>query len=309
MRLEYRFILAIGLSCYLVQAADQKETLREQWIALAHDLSLGKIGYFHWLPTDVQANIFSRIHPEPTLDDWYSNNLLCIKNITVHHLIVSFDIKGDRLAYMSSQKEKPGCYKPYWINLTTSDFDSPCELGADIEHVAKEVPRAEWCGDAILFEGEAPGTNGLPQKNLYAVNIFGKCIGSYPCAYVSELAPGDTWKAHKLNSHLVILQCANFRNKYRFYKISDAIKENPRIFSSLPHFRTFSWNPLISQLSVYSHLANEACLLSVGSDSLSYFSKETQAISFESKPYFSQDGTRIYAKSLCELVEFQIFPT
>ncbi len=121
------FLLSLLQTLTFVAADTQKNSMVAEWIVLAHNLHRGNSGYFHTLPLDIQTNIFSRIHPAPSLDDWQSNNMLCVKSIVVPYCIKNFDINGDRLAFITPKKDKDNQFQPGWIDLNTNRCRMLCE--------------------------------------------------------------------------------------------------------------------------------------------------------------------------------------
>lgn len=174
------FALQWLISCLFLVAADvqekPKQSLVERWIQLAQDLHAGKIGYFHKLPLEVQENIFSRIHPSPSLDDWRSNNALCVRTMVVPHEIVSFDLKGDRFAYMSPRMILNGCdkdkYLPHWIDLQTGEHRVLCEKGEGYDGSFGKFPAIQLCDDVAIVEEFSP-------KHFSGISLFDKPLPDY----------------------------------------------------------------------------------------------------------------------------------
>lgn len=122
------FFLSLFYALSCVAADTQKSSMVAEWIVLAHNLRRGNSGYFHTLPLDIQTNIFSRIHPAPSLDDWQSNNMLCVKSLTVPHCIMNFDINSHHLVFVASQIPCEGAsYGIHSLDFKTNTLSQHCQ--------------------------------------------------------------------------------------------------------------------------------------------------------------------------------------
>ena len=332
MFLQRGIVCILFLLCVSAQGADSQYTPAvSAWVRLAQDLQNGKIGYFYLLPLDVQANIFSRIHPQPSLDDWQSNNALCVKHITVPHHILSFDINGDRLAYMGKKDKNSAGSSPYWIDLKTDNFHAPLHKGEERECLASMVPAVKLCGDVIVFEEHRQAGQdlaGLSEKNLYAVNIFDKPIGGsiYPFIVLQHgMNSTDIWCAHTSMQRIVFSEQVHDRIHYHFYEMTDKATINcghhTHVFGSPADVKidkTFVWHPYVPQLYMYGHTQNDITLFDkkgsmqpTGCEKILGFGPNSYGDTYyingiQSRPYFSPDGKSFYAKHQDGLLKYDI---
>lgn len=307
MWVKQSVIFVISLFISSLHAADKKELVRfdttaliKEWIQLAHDLHAGNVGYFHLLPLDVQENIFSRIHPQPGLDDWQSNNGLCIQEMKVPHCIGSFDTQYNsncnRLAYMA-QKEALGNYYPFWIDLDTEKWHALCEKGIGFS-VPNRAPIVQWCSDRIICESGS--ADNKDKMDLKAIDIFDRPLGGrLSISYLPTSSSVLSWATHK-NLPLCAVMHQNGMDLYiKVFRISTSIETIGQAeivmddydLQKLQHF-TLTWHSSLPQLHIYNPVSS----LIYVTDGSGKFDTQCKLHNAQSKPHFSAEGNTLYTK-------------
>lgn len=117
---------------------EQKPTpIVHDWMQLACDAHYSK-NLFHDLPEDIQGHIFAQIHPRQTIDEWLSNDAVCIEQITVPDKIDCFDIYNDLFLY-ACQNSSTKTTEIYYVDLATgnnSPFGDVWEFGLPISDIS-----------------------------------------------------------------------------------------------------------------------------------------------------------------------------
>jgi hypothetical protein len=128
--------------------------LTQQWLNLAYDFHTGKLStHFKSLFADVQGIIMAQVHPRQTIDELASNHFIVVRELTVPHIIASWDMKGDDFVYYT----KKGLEQLVLIEESLDKIFS----GTDIEQkeaLFKRLPHAlreEY--NALLLLKELPG--------------------------------------------------------------------------------------------------------------------------------------------------------
>lgn len=137
---------------YSMDFPEKPKSTVEAWLQLACDLREGKIGLFHTLPSDIQGRIFAQIHPRQSLDEWSSDNAMCVREILVPHHICSFDVAGDHMAYFAKKDGYIDAYDPHYLDLDYGHDRTLCEKGLNGCY-GDAIPSIALCGDKIIYEG------------------------------------------------------------------------------------------------------------------------------------------------------------
>jgi hypothetical protein len=233
----YTYFMKIVLllcSTWLTHNMEQTPTpIVAEWIDLARDAQRHPFN----VPTDVQDKIFAQIHPRQTIDEWKSDDAICVRELTISDYIYSFDIRDDTLTYFSKKHRWDNTYELHTVDLVTGDN---CSYGNQSGTFHTErIPNIALCGNAVVFDDD--------QVRLMAYDF--KNNKSEFLKWVLEPIVHRGFRCH---THLPL--CASF-NVNGVARVHDA--ETGQIISNLGFILTdavrgchFAWHPTHAILAV-----------------------------------------------------------
>jgi hypothetical protein len=168
-------IIAFGTSHALfgmdIDDTPEPVSRTQQWLNLAFDFHSYPAHfktYFKTLNEDAQGRIIAQVPPRQTIDELVSDHFILVRELTVPHIIASWDIKDDNFVYYTKKEcdtkldEDEDHFDMYHLDLA---YGQNTQILKNETIYANQRPKLAICSDSVVFERCREGLSMLKLEN------------------------------------------------------------------------------------------------------------------------------------------------